>query len=89
MQVVGGFTSLLGVFILALPVPLILNTYRDRFLTNVCFNSEMFRFIVNYRNRVWKQEVKLKKCERSSQEAEVGPAAVSEPGHSRGCEVSH
>ena len=58
MQVVGGFTSLLGVFILALPVPLILNT-----------------FIVNYRNRVWKQEVKLRKCERSVQAEEVIPPA--------------
>ena len=58
LQVVGGFTSLLGVFILALPVPLILNT-----------------FIVNYRNRVWKQEVKLRKCERSVQAEEVIPPA--------------
>ena len=55
---IGGFTALLGVFVLALPVPLILNT-----------------FSLNYRNRVWKQEVKLKKSERASQEEE----AVSEP----------
>ena len=43
---------------MALPVPLILNT-----------------FIVNYRNRVWKQEVKLRKCERSVQAEEVIPPA--------------
>ena len=50
-RVLGGLTSLIGIFILALPVPLILNS-----------------FTANYRNRLWKHEVMLKKAERSEEE---------------------
>ena len=63
-QIIGGFTSLLGVFVLALPVPLILNT-----------------FSLNYRNRVWKQEVKIRKSERASQEGETASEPIDPGDH--------
>ena len=40
-----------------------------------------FRFIINYRNRVWKQEVKMKKSERASLESETASVEpVTDPG---------
>merc|ERR1719483_2000487 len=50
-QLIGGLCALLGVFILALPVPIIVNSFSE-----------------NYKNRVWKGQVMLKKQERSEQE---------------------
>ena len=41
---------------------------------------ESLRFSLNYRNRVWKQEVKLKKIERAGQEDEAASQSVMDPG---------
>jgi len=58
-QLIGGLCALLGVFILALPVPIVVNS-----------------FAANYKNRVWRNEVMMKKQERSEQEE----ASKNEPG---------
>lgn len=53
-QVIGGFCALIGVFILALPVPIVVNRFAD--------------FASNYKNRVWRNEVMMRKQERGIQE---------------------
>jgi hypothetical protein len=53
-QVIGGFCALIGVFILALPVPIVVNRFAD--------------FASNYKNRVWRNEVMMRKQERGVQE---------------------
>merc|ERR1712038_324788 len=53
-QIIGGFCALIGVFILALPVPIVVNRFAD--------------FASNYKNRVWRNEVIMKKQERSEPE---------------------
>ena len=73
-QVLGGATTLFGVFVLALPVPIILNTC-DNTSTSisarsqqlswifhfsiVLWNQTLWRFAWNYKNRVWKNEVSV------------------------------
>jgi len=49
-QLIGGFCALIGVFILALPVPIVVNS-----------------FSANYKNRIWRTEVMMKKQERSAE----------------------
>jgi len=49
-QIIGGFCALIGVFILALPVPIVVNRFAD--------------FASNYKNRVWRNEVMMRKQER-------------------------
>jgi len=46
-KVIGAFCALLGVFILALPVPIVVNRFSD--------------FSNNYKNRLWRNEVMMKK----------------------------
>merc|ERR1719394_350262 len=46
-QIIGGFCALIGVFILALPVPIVVNSFAS-----------------NYKNRVWRNEVMMRKQER-------------------------
>merc|ERR1712038_441707 len=53
-QLIGGLCALIGVFILALPVPIVVNRFAD--------------FASNYKNRVWRNEVMMKKQERSEPE---------------------
>jgi len=50
-QIIGGFCALIGVFILALPVPIVVNSFAS-----------------NYKNRVWRNEVMMRKQERGIQE---------------------
>merc|ERR1719270_2194606 len=45
-QIIGGFCALIGVFILALPVPIVVNSFAS-----------------NYKNRVWRNEVMMRKQE--------------------------
>eukprot|EP00091_Calanus_sinicus_P011399 TRINITY_DN25853_c0_g1_i1.p2 TRINITY_DN25853_c0_g1~~TRINITY_DN25853_c0_g1_i1.p2 ORF type:complete len:106 (+),score=3.26 TRINITY_DN25853_c0_g1_i1:143-460(+) len=54
-QVIGGFCALIGVFILALPVPIVVNSFAS-----------------NYKNRVWRNEVMMRKQERSELEKQPG-----------------
>merc|ERR1711892_1485987 len=49
-KMIGGLCALIGVFILALPVPIVVNRFQD--------------FSANYKNRVWRNEVLLKKQDR-------------------------
>jgi len=46
-KTIGGFCALIGIFILALPVPIVVNS-----------------FSTNYKNRIWKTEVMMRKQER-------------------------
>ena len=48
-QLIGGFCALLGVFILALPVPIIVNSFSE-----------------NYKNRVWKGQMMMKRKDREN-----------------------
>lgn len=50
-QIIGGFCALIGVFILALPVPIVVNSFAS-----------------NYKNRVWRNEVLMRKQERGIEE---------------------
>jgi len=52
-QLIGGLCALIGVFILALPVPIVVNSFAS-----------------NYKNRVWRNEVMMKKQERADSEPE-------------------
>jgi len=54
-QIIGGFCALIGVFILALPVPIVVNSFAS-----------------NYKNRVWRNEVMMRKQERSELEKQPG-----------------
>merc|ERR1711892_657975 len=54
-QIIGGFCALIGVFILALPVPIVVN-----------------RFTAFASNRVWRNEVMMRKQERSELEKQPG-----------------
>lgn len=49
-QLIGGFCALLGVFILALPVPIIVNSFSE-----------------NYKNRVWKGQMMMKRKDRENE----------------------
>merc|ERR1719474_720665 len=53
-QIIGGLCSLLAVFILALPVPIIVNRFEA--------------FSENYKNRVWKGQLLLRKQEQIERE---------------------
>ena len=46
-QVTGGFCALLGVFIMTLPIPIVVNSFASY-----------------YKNRLWRNEVSMKKRER-------------------------
>ena len=54
-QLIGGICALLGVFILALPVPIIVNSFSE-----------------NYKNRVWKGHMEMKKRGRDRQPEKQG-----------------
>lgn len=49
-QSIGAFMALIGVFVLALPVPIVVNRFAD--------------FSNNYKNRLWRNEVLMKKQEQ-------------------------
>lgn len=66
-QVIGGFCALIGVFILALPVPIVVNRFAD--------------FASNYKNRVWRNEVMMRKQERSEAEKQPGFALTNNIGN--------
>jgi potassium voltage-gated channel Shal-related subfamily D protein 2 len=48
-KVTGGFCALLGIFILTLPIPIVVNSFASY-----------------YKNRLWRNEVAMKKKERMS-----------------------
>jgi len=52
-QLIGGLCALIGVFILALPVPIVVNSFAS-----------------NYKNRVWRNEVMMKKQMQERSEPE-------------------
>lgn len=58
---IGGFCALLGVFILALPVPIVVNRFTD--------------FTKNHKNRVWRNEVMMLKQERKEEQDQMAGAS--------------
>jgi hypothetical protein len=54
-QAIGGFMALVGVFVLALPVPIVVNRFAD--------------FSSNYKNRLWRNEVLMRKQEQEETDA--------------------
>jgi len=54
-QLIGGICALLGVFILALPVPIIVNSFSE-----------------NYKNRVWKGHMEIRKRGRDRKTDKIG-----------------
>jgi len=58
-KLIGGLCALIGVFILALPVPIVVNSFSS-----------------NYKNRVWRNEVLIKKQERSEKTKKEGIATT-------------
>ncbi|XP_023341581.1 potassium voltage-gated channel subfamily B member 1, partial [Eurytemora carolleeae] len=55
-KLIGGFCALLGVFILALPVPIVVNRFTD--------------FSNNYKNRLWRNEVMMKRQDQKEKVSE-------------------
>ena len=53
-QVLGGATTLFGVFVLALPVPIILNTY-DNTSTSISARSQQLSWIFHFSIVLWNQ----------------------------------
>merc|ERR1719458_1019942 len=61
-KLIGGLCALIGVFILALPVPIVVNSFSSNYK--------------NYKNRVWRNEVLIKKQERSEKTKKEGIATT-------------
>ena len=66
----GGFCALLGVFIMTLPIPIVVNSFASY-----------------YKNRLWRNEVSMKKRERIREQVGSKDVQSDKRSHQRGWEV--